>query len=222
MPNTAVSTMPAIASPPSWRGPEVADDGRVGEEVQRLGDQRPECRDREEDDLAVVGATPRGHPHLSTLPIRPRRPGGLPVPPPCDAPPVDGVPALRFASAARTIGAAARAAGLTVPAFRSPPRIRGERRTMRRYPGGAVISVRLHERGLDDVVDDMIDGVIAANGLVGDSAVGVRDALRLAVRPPEIDLTVVDRPATGGTPPKGQPPTLAPLARVAERQTQAA
>ena len=93
---------------------------------------------------------------------------------------------------------------------------------MRRYPGGAVISVRLHERGLDDVVDDMIDGVIAANGLVGESAVRVRDALRLAVRPPEIDLTVVDGPATGGTPPQGQPPTLAPLARVAERQTQAA
>ena len=83
---------------------------------------------------------------------------------------------------------------------------------MRRYPGGAVISVRLHERGLDDVVDDMIDGVIAANGLMGDSAVRVRDALRLAVRPPEIDLTVVEDPA----------PTLAPLARVAERQTQAA
>ena len=44
------------------------------------------------------------------------------------------VPALRFADAARRLGAAAHEAGLRVPAFRSPPRVAGAARTIRRYP----------------------------------------------------------------------------------------
>ena len=54
MPNTAVSTMPATASPPSGPDAEVADDRGVGEQVERLGDERPERRDRQPHDVAVV------------------------------------------------------------------------------------------------------------------------------------------------------------------------
>ena len=47
---------------------------------------------------------------------------------------VTELPALRFADAARRLGAAAHEAGLQVPAFRSPPRVPGAARTIRRYP----------------------------------------------------------------------------------------
>ena len=60
--------------------------------------------------------------------------------------PEGGAPVLRFADTARRLGAAARAAGLTVPAFRCPPRVPGACRTVRRFPGGSVISVVLGGR----------------------------------------------------------------------------
>ena len=56
MPNAAVSTIPATASPAERAGAEVADDRGVGEDVERLGHQRAERREREAQDLAVVGA----------------------------------------------------------------------------------------------------------------------------------------------------------------------
>ncbi len=106
-----------------------------------------------------------------------------------------------------------------MPAFRSPPRIGGARRTIRRYPGGAVVSIRLRERAYGDVVGDMVDGVLVANRVDGQTAERLRAVLRFAVgdaeREPEIDLTARE---TGPAP----PPTLAAPARVAERQTQAA
>jgi len=92
--------------------------------------------------------------------------------------PVPAPPApLRFAEAARRLGAAARAAGLVVPAFRTPPRRPGDARTIRRLPGGAVVSVRVRARPASEVVADMIDGVVAANGLRGPAAERVRALL---------------------------------------------
>ncbi len=119
---------------------------------------------------------------------------------------------MRFATAARRLGAAARASGLVVPAFRSPPRVRGARRTLKRYPGGAVVSVRLRDRSYGDVVDDMIDGVLAANLVGAESVPRLRRAFQLALGEPDVDLTGLEP----------EPPTLAVQARVAERQTQAA
>jgi hypothetical protein len=104
-----------------------------------------------------------------------------------------------FAQAARRLGAAARAAGLTVPAFRSPPRRPGAPRTIRRLPGGPVVAVVLRGRGFDDVMVDMVEGVVVANRLGDPAAMRVRRAL----------LDALDVP-------------LSHLARVAERQTQAA
>ncbi len=89
-------------------------------------------------------------------------------------------------------------------------------RTLRRYPGGAVVSVTLRGRSYAEVVDDMIDGVLAANRVGPDSVPRLRQAFQLALGDelpePEIDLTA----------PEPVPPTLTPVARVAERQTQAA
>ncbi len=120
-------------------------------------------------------------------------------------------PSLLFADAARRLGAAARAAGLSVPAFRSPPRVRGAPRSIRRYPGGAVVSVQLRGRPFASVTEDMVEGVLVANRLCGEHA----DRLRRA-------LADVVRASPEGSGPPSRPPTLAPGARVAERQTQAA
>ena len=105
----------------------------------------------------------------------------------------------RFAQAARRLGAAARAAGLTVPAFRSPPRRPGAPRTIRRLPGGPVVAVVMRGRAFDDVLVDMVEGVVVANELRDPAAMRIRRAL----------LDTVDV-------------ALSVPARVAERQTQAA
>jgi hypothetical protein len=126
--------------------------------------------------------------------------------------PVSPTPALCFAETARRLGDSARGAGLAVPAFRCPPRVAGAARTIRRYPGGTVVSVRLRERPFDEVVTDMVEGVLVANHLTGDAALRFRTTLLEAARP--------------GTPSPGSP-TPGPVpssreARMAERQTQAA
>ena len=116
-----------------------------------------------------------------------------------------------FADAARRLGAATRAGGLTVPAFRCPPRVPGAQRTVRRYPGGAVVSVVLKGRPADEVAADMVEGVLVVNRLEGEAALRFRTALLEAV-----DAHVPTPPAdVPSTPPTSE-------ARVAERQTQAA
>jgi hypothetical protein len=96
----------------------------------------------------------------------------------CD---VDNLPALRFADAARRLGAAAHGAGLDVPAFRCPPRIDGAARTIRRYPGGTVVSIRLRGRPFEAALDDMVEGVLVANRVEPRDAVRLRAALEDAV-----------------------------------------
>jgi len=88
---------------------------------------------------------------------------------------------LQFAYTARCLQEAARAAGLTVPAFRSPPRRRDVARTIRRLPGGAVVAVRVNGRPADQVQHDMIDGVIVANRLDGRAAERTRHLLWRAI-----------------------------------------
>ena len=90
-----------------------------------------------------------------------------------------------FAHAARRLGAAARAAGLTVPAFRSPPRRPGAPRTIRRLPGGPVVSVVLRDRAFAEVLADMVEGVVIANRLQDPAATRVRRTLLEAVTGPE-------------------------------------
>lgn len=78
---------------------------------------------------------------------------------------------LRFARAARLLASAARCQGLQPPGFRSPPRLAGADRSLRRRPGGpASVAVRLRGRAPAQVMADMVEGVVVANRLTGAAA----------------------------------------------------
>ena len=89
--------------------------------------------------------------------------------------------ALVFGEMSRVVSSAARRHGLAVPSFRSPPRLPGATRTVRRYSNGQwLVSVRCRGRPVAEVAADMVDGVVMANGLTGTAAEGWRIALRAA------------------------------------------
>jgi hypothetical protein len=92
-----------------------------------------------------------------------------------------GTSSATFAAVVRVLGAEARALGLAVPGFRSPPRIAADR-SLRRRPGTTpAVAVRLAGRPLDAVVVDMVEGVVVANRLSGRSAIEARSRLLAAV-----------------------------------------
>ena len=86
-----------------------------------------------------------------------------------------------FAQTARALAAGARAAGLIVPAFRTPPKRSDVVRTIRKLPGGAVVAVRVRDRPRTEVVGDMVEGVVQANDLGGEAATRLHAALLQAV-----------------------------------------
>lgn len=73
---------------------------------------------------------------------------------------------IRFAHLARVLHDSAKSLDLPTPmAFRSPPSTPGEDRTLRRTSSGtAVLAVRMRGRPDADVIGDLVDGVLAANG----------------------------------------------------------
>ncbi|MFM8305481.1 MAG: hypothetical protein ACKOA9_14515 [Actinomycetota bacterium] len=139
---------------------------------------------------------------------RPAGPAGAAV---RTAPTVGGVEG--FAAVARRLADATRAAGLAVPAFRSPPRCPETVRSVRRYPGGTVVSVRLRGRPFDAVIADMVEGVVVANRLSGEAALRARTRLAGAVA----DLT-----SAGSAAAESSGDLASEQARVVERQTRAA
>lgn len=91
---------------------------------------------------------------------------------------------VSFSALARSLGTEVRRHGLDLPSFSSPPRLAGARRTIRRlHGGGFMVSVSVRGRTVDDVLADLIDGVVVVNGLRGREAEGWRLALRAAVLP---------------------------------------
>jgi hypothetical protein len=70
-----------------------------------------------------------------------------------------------FALAVRAIGRELRRRGLHVPSFRSPPRLVGVTRTLRRVPTGVVVAVQLKDRPWVAVLGDMVEGAVVANEL---------------------------------------------------------
>src|SRR5262249_34430155 len=77
-------------------------------------------------------------------------------------------PSLRFAAAVRALGLEARRAGLRMPAFRSPPRLDGVARSVRRRAdGNATIAVVVRDRPWAAVLADMVEGIVVANHLHG-------------------------------------------------------
>ncbi len=71
-----------------------------------------------------------------------------------------------------------------MPAFRSPPRRPGAPRTIRRLPGGPVVSVVLRDRAFGDVLAVMVEGIVIANRLQDPAATRVRRTLLDAVEVP--------------------------------------
>jgi hypothetical protein len=91
-------------------------------------------------------------------------------------------PVLRFAEAVRALGMEARRNGLRMPGFRSPPRLTGvDRSVRRRADGGATIAVVVRGRPWAAVMADMVEGVLVANGLSGAPADRARSKLWSAV-----------------------------------------
>ena len=87
-------------------------------------------------------------------------------------------PSLQFAATVRTLGIAARDRGLVVPGFRSPPRVPGAERTLRRRPdGSATVAVAVRDRPYQAVVADLIEGIVVVNELDGTEATRVRTRL---------------------------------------------
>ena len=81
----------------------------------------------------------------------------------------------------RLVAAESRRLGLVAPSFRSPPRLDGATRTVRRYPSGQrLVSVWCRGRPVAEVVADMVEGVLVANSLEGAAAEGLRLTLRSA------------------------------------------
>ena len=104
-----------------------------------------------------------------------------------------------FAEAGRRLAAAGASLGLRVPSFRTPPRVAGVDRTIRRGAGGAVlVSVRSRGRSWPAVVADMIEGVVHANGLAPSDAARVRNELWQAVED-------IDSAAASASEPVGLP-----------------
>lgn len=84
---------------------------------------------------------------------------------------------MQFAAAARLLNAESQRFGLDAPSFRSPPRVVGVDRTVRRREHGGVVAVALRDRPFVAVLGDMIEGVIVVNRLIAPVADQVRTAL---------------------------------------------
>lgn len=83
----------------------------------------------------------------------------------------------QFAAAARLLASEAQRYGLDAPGFRSPPRMIGFDRTIRRRQVGGVVAVGLRGRPFVAVLSDMIEGVIVVNQLQTPESDRVRTAL---------------------------------------------
>lgn len=85
----------------------------------------------------------------------------------------------QFTAAARVLAQQVADLDLAVPGFRSPPRIVGVNRTVRRGRDGigGVVAVRISDRPFTAVVGDMIEGVIKINDLAVPEADRVRTLL---------------------------------------------
>ncbi len=109
-----------------------------------------------------------------------REPGellGFLVIPPCQLASMNTTQLASFAQAGRILATAARELGLVAPSFRTPPRVVGFNRTIRRDGNVVLISVVVRGRTLDAVLADMIEGVVCANDLSAIAADRVRNAL---------------------------------------------
>jgi len=124
--------------------------------------------------------------------------------------PVGELSSLRFAAVARELGQAGRGRGMEVPAFRSPPRLPGVRRAIRRErDGSTTVSVALRGRPAVAVVADMIDGMVAAAQLSDIEAGAVRDELWAAALPLVVPTAPTVTSTSGAPCASPSPPRIA-------------
>lgn len=85
----------------------------------------------------------------------------------------------KFTAAARVLAQRAAELDLVVPGFRSPPRIVGVNRSIRRARDGrgGVVAVRIADRPFTAAVGDMIEGVLFINRLEPAEADRIRTQL---------------------------------------------
>ncbi len=94
------------------------------------------------------------------------------------------ITAMEFARVARLLSDETRRLGLCTPGFRSPPRLEGCNRTLRRrLAGPPMISVRLSGRTINDVIDDMVQGVLVVNDIKGPNHLEIQNLLAAAAEP---------------------------------------
>lgn len=89
----------------------------------------------------------------------------------------------RFWELARRVVSEAQRHGLVVPGFRTPPRLPGALRTVRRHPGGALVAVAWRDRPPAAVLADLVDGLVLVNGLAGPEAAAWRRRLWAGLQP---------------------------------------
>jgi len=88
---------------------------------------------------------------------------------------------VNFSAAVRAVAQEARSLGLAVPGFRSPPGLAGVDRTIRQSRGALIVAIRLRGRPFADVVADVVDGILVANGVPRGRDLGIRRQLLAAV-----------------------------------------
>jgi hypothetical protein len=80
------------------------------------------------------------------------------------------ITAARFCAVARLLADEARRRGLAPPGFRSPPKLPDAPRTIRRQGASTGVAVRRAGRPADEVIADMVEGVLVANRVSGAEA----------------------------------------------------
>lgn len=111
-------------------------------------------------------------------------------------------PTTKFTAAARVLAQRTAELGLVVPGFRSPPRIVGVNRTVRRARGdaGGVVAVRLSGRPFTAAIGDMIEGVIVINCLDAPEADRVRSLLWRAMLQFTVEASAPPRRSSADSP----------------------
>lgn len=112
-------------------------------------------------------------------------------------------PSIRFARTVQALGVAGRELGLEVPAFRSPPRLVGVQRSIRRVAGSTTVAVVVRGRPWAAVQADLVEGIVAANRLGAGAAGRVRAHLWAAIATPEAALEEPEVETPGPARPDG-------------------
>ena len=108
----------------------------------------------------------------------------------------------KFTAAARVLAQRAAELDLVVPGFRSPPRIVGVNRSIRRARDGqgGVVAVRIADRPFTAAVGDMIEGVLFINRLEPAEA----DRIRTQLWRTMLQFTVEHSVSRGASPVVGE------------------